>query len=101
MPPEYKECVESIREQARNAFDMPSLGAVALTVKVRRPAPKRLITVEPDTHRPDLDNLVGTVMDALTGVAWADDCQVVSIQAHKLPRLPDRGWWTKIEVTAL
>lgn len=32
---------------------------------------------------PDVDNLVKTVKDALTGVAWKDDCQVVAVHAEK------------------
>lgn len=34
--------------------------------------------------RPDLDNLVKLVLDALTGVCWADDAQVVRIMAFKV-----------------
>lgn len=37
----------------------------------------------PYPARPDLDNIVKVVMDALNGLAWADDSQVVSIQAEK------------------
>lgn len=33
---------------------------------------------------PDLDKLVRGVLDALTGIAYADDSQVVSIHAHKI-----------------
>lgn len=33
--------------------------------------------------RPDLDNIVKTVMDALNGVAYDDDKQVMHIVAHK------------------
>ena len=33
--------------------------------------------------RPDLDKLVRLVLDALTGIAWADDGQVVEIHARK------------------
>ena len=36
------------------------------------------------TGRPDLDKLLRTILDALTGVAWADDSQVVSIEAAKI-----------------
>jgi len=35
------------------------------------------------TKRPDLDNLVKAVKDALNGIAWIDDCQVVSMVAKK------------------
>lgn len=33
--------------------------------------------------RPDLDKLVRTVLDALTGIAWIDDSQVCQIDATK------------------
>ena len=33
--------------------------------------------------RPDLDNLVKAVKDALNGLAWADDCQVAQLFAGK------------------
>lgn len=38
---------------------------------------------EEHTQRPDLDNLIKSVKDALNKVVWDDDCQVVSINAHK------------------
>jgi len=52
-------------------------------------APKRVRrqmeagTTMPMTQRPDLDNLVKTVLDALNRVAWADDGQVAEITARK------------------
>ena len=36
------------------------------------------------TVSPDLDKLVRGVLDALTGIAYIDDAQVVSIHAHKV-----------------
>ena len=33
--------------------------------------------------KPDIDNLIKTVMDSLNGIAYKDDCQVVMIQARK------------------
>lgn len=35
------------------------------------------------TTRPDLDNVVKQVCDALNGVAWLDDAQVVRVAASK------------------
>lgn len=35
------------------------------------------------TVRPDLDNLVKLVLDALNGIAYADDAQIVRIHAFK------------------
>lgn len=34
-------------------------------------------------HRRDIDNLVKTVLDALNGVCWVDDHQVMEISASK------------------
>ena len=33
--------------------------------------------------KPDLDKLLRSVFDALTGIAWRDDSQVVSVDAYK------------------
>jgi Holliday junction resolvase RusA-like endonuclease len=33
--------------------------------------------------KPDLDNYIKTVLDALNGVAWKDDAQVIDISASK------------------
>lgn len=35
------------------------------------------------TKRPDVDNLAKAVLDALNGVAWADDAQIVKLSVHK------------------
>jgi Holliday junction resolvase RusA-like endonuclease len=37
--------------------------------------------------RPDLDNVLKLVMDALTGIAWRDDRQVCEIVASKVQTL--------------
>jgi crossover junction endodeoxyribonuclease RusA len=60
-------------------------GPVTITLTFRLPVPqsapkrKRLSA----TKRPDLDKLVRGVLDALTGVVWADDAQVVRLVAEK------------------
>lgn len=35
------------------------------------------------TARPDIDNLVKAVTDALNGILWKDDSQIVSLSAEK------------------
>ena len=48
------------------------------------PRPKYLQGNEkPFVRRPDLDKLLRSVFDALTGVAWGDDDQVIRVTAEK------------------
>jgi crossover junction endodeoxyribonuclease RusA len=47
------------------------------------PKPKTVKRLLP-TVPPDLDKLIRGVLDALTHVCYADDSQVVSINAHKI-----------------
>ena len=35
-------------------------------------------------RKPDLDNLIKAVLDALNGIAWEDDAQVIRITAKKM-----------------
>lgn len=45
--------------------------------------PKRIVDRVPHTKKPDIENLCKSVMDALTGVLFADDKQVFSLNAEK------------------
>lgn len=47
----------------------------------RKGEPKRI--TPPHTRRPDADKLVRAVLDALTGLVYTDDSQVVEIHARK------------------
>lgn len=64
-------------------------GPVHVVLEFTRPLPKSYAKKrngEADTAKPDLDNMVKSVLDALSGVAWRDDSQVIVIQAMKKPR---------------
>lgn len=68
----------------------PFEGAIALEVHAFFPIPtsyseKRRLEAIGKWHpkRPDLDNVVKSIMDALNGLAWKDDAQVASIYATK------------------
>ena len=41
---------------------------------------------ENDTFKPDVDNIAKAVLDALNGVAFEDDSQVVRLRCSKHPR---------------
>lgn len=59
-------------------------GAVRLAVVFFLPRPKSLpLKVKHHTKKPDLDKLARAVKDALKGVLWQDDSQVVDLVARK------------------
>ena len=75
---------------------------VFLAVKTSRPLPKgrpKSMLAEPDTYKPDWDNIGKLVSDALNGVAYADDAQVVRAMVAKLPRTRDGGEQTLVTVS--
>lgn len=71
---------------------LPFAGPLSVTVHFGMPVPtswsqrKRLAalggTLRP-TSKPDLDNLLKLVSDALNGVAWVDDSQIVQLVSSK------------------
>lgn len=66
--------------------------SVALWVEIvfYLPTPKKKKYDYPQT-RPDLDNYVKTVMDAMNGIVYEDDSQVVKIVAEKVFTTPAYG----------
>lgn len=58
----------------------PVLLTLAFLLDRPKSLPKKIVH---HTKRPDLDKLVRAATDALTGVLWKDDAQVVSIIATK------------------
>jgi len=67
----------------------PLEGPLVLRIVFYLPRPKRLMRVcDPDGPvpaplRPDLDNLVKALKDAMNGVLWSDDAQIVVLRASK------------------
>jgi crossover junction endodeoxyribonuclease RusA len=57
-------------------------GAIRLEIGFRMEKPKSVKRTYP-TKPPDLDKLVRSVLDALSGVAYVDDGQVTEIAANK------------------
>lgn len=49
----------------------------------RKTMPDKIKPGDPYTSRPDADNLAKAILDALNGLAFADDALVVSITARK------------------
>ena len=69
--------------EARLAGASPHSLPVKITITFTMPRPKTVKRAWPSVA-PDLDKLIRAVLDGLTGVAYADDGQVVQIHAQKL-----------------
>lgn len=64
-------------------------GPLIVSIDVYRALPKsapKSVRDEADTLKPDCDNIAKAVLDALNGVAWEDDSQVVALSVRKWPR---------------
>lgn len=66
---------DSIQRVARQEFLAPLSGRLEVEV----------VFADKNHTRPDTDNVLKPIMDALKGIAYFDDGQVVSAKAHLLP----------------
>ena len=85
-PAKTREYEEAIAAFAMPLFPSPLCGPLRLDVVFYLHRPKALKkTDKPAWHtkKPDLDNLIKAVKDALNGIAWIDDSQVCQIRAEK------------------
>ena len=73
--------------EARKHIKEPLNGPVSVSMEFYFPTPKRKKTAEErgiyPTVKPDIDNCVKGVFDALNGIAWKDDNLVVEQQSIK------------------
>ena len=75
--------------QENHGNNPPLDGPLHLAVEFFLPRPKSLIWKSrpmpqlPHATRPDIDNLLKSVMDAMKGMAWRDDTQVSEVVASK------------------
>lgn len=87
---EYKKYVKLMASQ--NRPHKPIEGPIELKLVIYRPLLKSMSkkkkaeavagTLRP-IKKPDVDNVAKGIMDAMTGIIWADDKQVVSLQVSK------------------
>ena len=76
-------------------------GPVAVLVSYRRELAKsnpKYWVGRADVGKPDADNVLKSVLDALSGVAFADDAQVIESGCDALPRSP-HGTGSAVAVT--
>ena len=76
-----------IRQHVSERLTEPVLGPLTLRLvvwlKPPRSTPRKWIGVLRPSKRPDIDNYLKTVMDALNGIAYADDSQIVRCVVEK------------------
>ena len=86
---DYEAAIREAFENAPGRPPEPFSGPIAVCINTHRQLPKstpKSVYSEQDTHKPDIDNVAKIVLDALNGVAWEDDAQVVSLKVLKLNR---------------
>lgn len=83
--PRAKGWQQLVAEQAQTVAGDVFLGAVILTVTFALPRPASApLKIRHHLTNPDLDKLVRCVADALTGILYLDDKQVVEMHARKI-----------------
>lgn len=80
----YKHCVASIARAAMLANDYEMFNLEPLECRVRFIFPLPKTRKNPwATSRPDLDNLYKAVTDAMNGIVYKDDAQIVKASIEK------------------
>ncbi|MCI0421332.1 MAG: RusA family crossover junction endodeoxyribonuclease [Acidobacteria bacterium] len=81
----------TVRLALRAAYQgSPLEGPLGLSVTFLMPRPGRLrwkkrpMPRQPHATKPDLDNLMKSLKDALNGLAWLDDGQITRVEAVKV-----------------
>lgn len=102
----YKAALQAAACQAMNAsgrilkIDQP----LHVDLCFMLPRPKKLLTAKlankliPYDRKPDIDNFIKSTLDALNGIIWVDDSQVVEIGARKWYAPQDIGVGVTIEI---
>ncbi len=76
------QCFQFSREQALNVRLRFGLGIPKSTSKYK--VKEMLAGLSKHIKKPDIDNLIKSVLDALNGIAWEDDAQIVRVTASKV-----------------
>ena len=106
----YKVPADKVSERTIRDFYVAACGdsykgwtdEVHLRVDYQRPYPEsgaKYMEGDADLCKPDIDNVLKLVMDALNGVAWKDDCQVTDVRIRKHRRFRRRQSYLRIKVT--
>ena len=88
----YEDKVRDVAKQAMGEHE-PLETPVGIQMSIKLPVPKSyskkrtsdcLNKYEMPTKKPDWDNVAKAITDALNGIAYVDDSQIVSATVHKM-----------------
>ena len=92
-PPKVKQFKHILRSLAVDQYSRPPLlGPLSVSLTFYRPVQKSISQSERERRlsnrskpvvKPDTDNYIKSTLDALNGVLWHDDSQIVKIEAEK------------------
>lgn len=104
-PQKTVEYEKLVRAEYQNKYKSPLKGSISACIAFYMPIPKSaskadkktmLDGITPHTKKPDIDNMIKSVTDALNGLAYDDDSQITDIYAQKKysdnPRVEIRLW---------
>jgi crossover junction endodeoxyribonuclease RusA len=89
----------TVSAQASEVVPSPLAGGVEVKMVFILPRPKSLPKkIKEHLKKPDIDKLARTVLDGLTGIAFADDSEVVGMEVIKRYRQTDEktGCWLTV-----
>lgn len=89
-PASQIEYERSIGKAYKDAGGVRIDGPVSVLIVTHRQLPKstpKNVLMQPDTIKPDADNIAKTVLDGLNGKAFKDDSQVTTLKVIKAPRM--------------
>ena len=98
-PPKVKQYKAVLHNLVTEQYKNPPLtGALSVSMLFYRPVQKSLSNIERQRRlsnehkavvKPDVDNYIKSTLDALNGVLWDDDSQIVKLTAEK--RYAEKG----------
>lgn len=103
---EYKRLIAG-KYRSEYKQQLPLTGALSVDVRFYRPIQKSISKIERQrrllgeslpTVKPDIDNYVKAILDALNGLAFHDDSQIAVLYARKIYSDKPR---TEIEITEI
>lgn len=89
----YEQKIVAYYRQSFGAFRWPDTAFISVKVTVHYPIPKSATKAAVaamqagklfPSRKPDIDNVLKIVLDALNGVAYKDDSRVVCVEAEKV-----------------